>query len=164
MTYAGRNHRIEAFHGLPVQNTVLAARKALVMMVKTHGVVADPREVGDVALGVLHRRIVRLAYEIDPVETLLHARQPLELEMSALRLKPAMLSGGRVLKTLRGEVERTAWHDVVSVLEPDPSIALLDDVRFKLLQRKPLRCGKRHVPFNPVAHGVCTTRKRVSAW
>lgn len=50
-----------------------------------------------------------------------------------------MLSGGRVLKTLRGEVKRAARLNVVPAFELNPFIALLDDIRRKKINRVRLR-------------------------
>ena len=99
------------------------------VVVNAHGVVAEAHEARDELVGEGLIGEARAKAEVYAVETLVHARLALELEVPARVLQPAVLAGGGVLQAHPGEVERAAGLDVLAVVERDPVRALLDDDR-----------------------------------
>ena len=104
------------------------------MVVDADGVVAAAHKPSHEHVGVIMRKIIRGEAEVYAVKALLHARQTLELEMSAHALEPAVLSGRRILQALRRKVERASGNDILPVVDLHPSAVFANDVRLCILE------------------------------
>ncbi len=93
---------------------------AVVVMVDTHAVIAQAHQAVRELVGLLLRREVGRAAEVDAVEALCDAGFALKLEVRADRLEPPVLAGRRIGETHAGEIERGFWDNLFFVRECHP--------------------------------------------
>ena len=121
------------------------------MVVDAHRVVAAADEAIDEAVGNVVVGVVCREAEVHAVEALLHPRKPLELEVAAHGLEPAVLAGRGVLESLVGEVKCGAGDDVFSVVHTYPVAAGVYVERLGIGEFQAVGRGKRHLPDEAVA-------------
>ena len=109
------------------------------MVVEAHSVVAYPRKICDIPVGILRGRIVRLPDEVHAVETLPDPRQILKLEMAVSHNQPTMFPGRSVMKPHLREVKRRTGRHSGLRLDTHPFASFSNDEFFR---REPYRLRK----------------------
>ena len=138
-----REQVVELVHVLLAEREAVGAalHRAAVVVVEADRVVAEALETRDHHLGLLVRGEVRRAAEVHAVEAHGLAGTPLELEVAARVLHPAVLAGRRVGEAHAREVERAPGLDLLAVGERDPVRAARDDRRLDGLRHERLVGG-----------------------
>ena len=133
-------------------------------MVDAERVVAHADEVGDEAVSRLARRgEVRLVAEVDAVEALRDARNPLELKVVADGDDPSELACRSMARQCLREVKRRTRLDPRVETERNPVRPGLDgygfgnDIDAKAAENSAKGCGKFHRMMTVVALGFVST-------